>query len=525
MSEQTLVIYRKYRPQSFSELIGQEHVIQTLRNSIVLGKIAHAYLFTGPRGCGKTSIARIFSKSANCTGRGDSPEPCNKCQNCVEFNSGKSLDLIEIDAASNRGIDEIKNLRENVRFGPSSGKYKVYLIDEAHMLTKEAFNAFLKTLEEPPAHAVFILATTEANRLPATIISRTQRFDFKRLSVSSLASRLKMICDSEKVKVDAEALVLIANESDGSSRDAEGMLGQILATGEKSISLETAEEMLGLFSHKKVSDLVSLAISGNRAEALHWLQKNIEAGSDVGQLLKSLNHYLRKLVMVGMSPELASGVKAQISEKDFQMLQSQSGKKSPAELAMWLKTFSEAKKNLDHYPLPQMAVEIALINLIDDGKNQISPLRPPFAQSYGVAQQGFEGQANLKSQMFPNKSEIRSMNLETPIIIGHSDTTGQANSKPELQVTSYKLQDSDVLENIKANWNKIVDETRPHNHSLSGFLQAMKPKSATDATLTISTKYGFHKERMSDAKNKKIIEDVIQNVIGKRLSLTCELEK
>lgn len=507
MLEQTLVIYRKYRPKSFSELIGQEHVIQTLKNSIVLGKIAHAYLFTGPRGCGKTSIARIFSKSANCTGRGDSPEPCNKCQNCVEFNLGKSMDLIEIDAASNRGIDEIKSLRENVRFGPSLGKYKVYLIDEAHMLTKEAFNAFLKTLEEPPAHAVFILATTEANRLPATIISRTQRFDFKRLSAFSIASRLKLICDSEKVKADSDALMLIANESDGSSRDAEGMLGQILATGEKTISLETAEEILGLFSHKKVSDLVSLAISGERAEALRWLQKNIDSGSDVGQLLKSLSHYLRKLIMVGMSPELAQGIKTQVSEKDFETLQKQTVGKTSAELAGWLKTFSEAKKNLDHYPLPQMAVEIALISLISDqrtadSKNQVS---------------------SLKSQILPSKSEIRSTNSETNSNVKTNAEIQKIDQ--DLKAKSYELQAASILEDVKNKWDDIVAEVRPHNHSLFGFLQAMKPKSATDATLTISTKYGFHKERINDTKNRKIIEDAIQKVVGKRLSITCELEK
>jgi DNA polymerase-3 subunit gamma/tau len=497
MAEQTLVIYRKYRPQSFSELIGQEHIIQTLKNSIVLGKIAHAYLFTGPRGCGKTSIARIFSKSANCTGRGDSPEPCNKCKNCVEFNLGKSMDLIEIDAASNRGIDDIKSLRENVRFSPSFGKYKVYLIDEAHMLTKEAFNAFLKTLEEPPAHAVFILATTEANKLPATIISRTQRFDFKRLSVSAIASRLKLICDSEKVKVNSDALMLIANESDGSSRDAEGMLGQILATGEKEISLETAEEILGLFSHKKVSDLVSLAISGERAEALCWLQKNVDSGSDIGQLLKSLNYYLRKLIMVGMSPELAQGVKTQISEKDFETLQKQTGKKSSAELAGWLKTFSEAKKNLDHYPLPQMAVEIALINLISEKENLEKKPNLVFNETLKISNNQF---------LISKQTPISKTNTEI--------------SKP-VEVIS----NSDILENVKESWNKIIDEVRPHNHSLFGFLQAMKPKSATDATLTISTKYGFHKERINDSKNRKIIEDAIQRVIGKKLSITCELEK
>ena len=195
---ENLVLYRKYRPQTFAEIAGQEHVVKTLQNSLAQNKIAHAYLFAGPRGSGKTTIARLMAKALNCNEADGLKKPCNKCENCLSFNDGKFLDLIEIDAASNRGIDEIRSLRENVRFGPSVGKYKVYLIDEAHMITKDAFNAFLKTLEEPPAYAVFILATTEAHRLLPTIVSRTQRFDFKRLTVSEISNRLADIAKKKK---------------------------------------------------------------------------------------------------------------------------------------------------------------------------------------------------------------------------------------------------------------------------------------------------------------------------------------
>lgn len=466
-----LVLYRKYRPQTFGEVVGQEHVVRILKNSLVENKLAHAYLLAGPRGSGKTTIARLLAKAANCAGRGASAEPCNRCASCEDVSLGRSLDLVEIDAASNRGIDEIRSLRDHVRFGPSSGKYKVYLIDEAHMITKDAFNAFLKTLEEPPAHAIFILATTEAHRLLPTIISRTQRFDFKRLSLVELTTRLEVICKKENVSVESEALKLIAHEADGAARDAEGMLGQILATGEKNITLGGAEEILGLFSHRKIKDFVSLVVAKDQAGALSWLHKTTAAGHDINQLLKTLNHYLRKMIMVSVSPELGKTVKLEMAEEDFKDMETQARKVSPLELAHWLKIFSEAKKGLDHYPLPQMALEVALINLLSD------------------------------------KVEI----------------------KPVDEITNYKSQalesNSDILGLVQSKWSEVIKEVRPHNHSLSGFLMGMKPQLATADSITLATKYSFHRDRLSELKNKKIIEGALEKIFGRRLTLNCVLEK
>ncbi|MFY9493452.1 MAG: DNA polymerase III subunit gamma/tau [Minisyncoccia bacterium] len=491
-----LVLYRKYRPQTFGEIVGQEHVVRTLQNSLAQNKISHAYLLAGPRGSGKTTIARILAKSVNCVARGGLPElpavsevePCNKCSNCLDFNSGRSLDLIEIDAASNRGIDEIKNLRENVRFGPASGRYKVYLIDEAHMLTKEAFNAFLKTLEEPPAHAIFILATTEAHRLPATIISRVQRFDFKRLSAAELTGRLNILCQKEKIATEPEVLRLIAHEADGSARDAEGLLGQVIATGENKITLSAAEEILGLFSHRKIKEFVGFLAAKDLTGGLQWLHKTMEAGYDANQFLKSLSHYLRKIMMVSLSPDLALKIKSELAGDDYETIASQA-QTLPARFTVSLISgFSEAKKNLDRYPLPQMAIEVALINLIG-GKND------------SVNQPG----------LAINRTEIQSSDIK----------------KEELQTTRYPLpaSDKDILGLVLAKWPEIINEVRPHNHSLSGFLMSMKPKEATSNILTLSTKYSFHKDRLSEAKNKKIIEDAVHKVSGVRLALNCVLEK
>ncbi|MDP3764574.1 MAG: DNA polymerase III subunit gamma/tau [bacterium] len=534
---ENLVLYRKYRPQTFSEIAGQEHVVRTLKNSLAQNKIAHAYLFAGPRGSGKTTIARLMAKALNCANlsriqevnsadklsirrsfsEGGSDIPCNSCPNCLSFNEGKFLDLIEIDAASNRGIDEIRSLRENVRFGPSTGKYKVYLIDEAHMITKDAFNAFLKTLEEPPAHAVFILATTEAHRLLPTIVSRTQRFDFKRLSVAELMGRLTNIAQKENVEIEVEALKLIAHEADGSARDAEGLLGQIIATGEKKITLANAEELLGLFSHRKIKDLVSLALAKDQAGALNWLHNIVNAGYDVNQLLKSLNHYVRKLIMISVSPQLTQIAKNDLAEEDFKHMAEQAKKIPAVELANWLHVFSQAKNNFNNYPLPQMALEVALINLLS-------------SESFDGAKPGLANNSDLKisndkvllRQAQDPESNRGIISNQIQMSNAKKDTISSVDSKPQIPQQN---SDANILNIVLSKWTEIITEVKPHNHSLSGFLLGMKPKEASSSTLTLSTKYSFHRDRLSDVKNKKIIEDAIEKVCGHKLSLSCILER
>ncbi|MEK7078404.1 MAG: DNA polymerase III subunit gamma/tau [Patescibacteria group bacterium] len=509
---ENLVLYRKYRPQSFSQIVGQQHIVAILKNALAQNKIAHAYLFCGPRGSGKTTIARILSKSSNCVDYKDGA--CDKCVSCLEFNAGRSLDLIEIDAASNRGIDEIKNLRENVRFGPAQGKYKVYLIDEAHMLTKEAFNAFLKTLEEPPPYAVFILATTEPHRLLPTIISRTQRFDFKRLSINELSERINLVADWEKIKVEPEVVRLIAVEADGSVRDAEGMLGQILATGENPITLEKTETILGLFSARKVKELVDLIVSQNQAGSIKWLNKNLEAGYDVGQLLKSFSHYLRKMILASVSPELMAGIKLELGHDQAILLQEQARQTNAHQLASWIKILGETKQNLDLYPTPGLAVELALISFF-----------PPPQLVRHDSPQVHSGQENkteniqrpiiavAQVEMEPIKSKNQNVSLVSPIKIDQIAPS-----------TTPKTGAIDLAA-IVARWPEVAQTVRPFNHSLSAFIQGMKLQEVSVTVLTLATKYTFHKDRLSELKNKKIIEDAVEKVFGRKLNLNCVLEK
>ncbi len=296
-----VALYRKWRPQGFDSLVGQEAVRTALTNALETGRIAHAYLFAGPRGTGKTSTAKILAKAVNCE-HGPTPNPCNKCQNCVRINDGTSMDVFEIDAASNRGIDEIRDLREKVAFAPVNGRYKVYIIDEVHMLTTEAFNALLKTLEEPPPHVIFILATTEPHKIPATIHSRCQRFDFKRVTDSDIVKRLREVADGSGIAADDDALQLIAVQADGGMRDALSLLDQCGVMAER-VSTETVRSVLGIVGREALRELVKAVGEGNVPKSLELLEALLAGGKDVKQIITELAEYLRAVLLYKASPE------------------------------------------------------------------------------------------------------------------------------------------------------------------------------------------------------------------------------
>ncbi len=295
-------LYRKYRSQTFADLVGQDAASRALQGAIVSGRVAHAYLFSGSRGTGKTSAARLLAKSLNCTGRPrESAEPCNRCQSCLEVTAGSALDLIEIDAASNRGIDEIRDLREKVNLAPALGPYKVYIIDEAHMLTESAFNALLKTLEEPPAHVVFVLCTTDAQKIPLTVIGRCQQFVFRRHSEDQIVSRLTHIATAEKVQVDRDAMELIARTAQGSMRDAVGVLDQLVPLASGPISLESARSLLGIADPRVLDALLDHVLSGRAAEALTELNRVYAGGAELRQVVRGLMEGCRDRLLAALS--------------------------------------------------------------------------------------------------------------------------------------------------------------------------------------------------------------------------------
>ncbi len=295
-------LYRKYRSQTFADLVGQDAASRALQGAIISSRVAHAYLFSGSRGTGKTSAARLLAKALNCTGRArDSAEPCNKCQSCVEMTAGSALDLIEIDAASNRGIDEIRDLREKVNLAPALGPFKVYIIDEAHMLTEPAFNALLKTLEEPPAHVVFILCTTDVQKIPLTVIGRCQQFVFRRHSEEQIVARLTHIARTEKVQVDPEAMQLIARTAQGSMRDAVGLLDQLVPLASGPISLESARSLLGIADPRLLDSLLDHVLAGEAAEALAELNRVYSIGAELRQVVRGLMEGCRDRLVASLT--------------------------------------------------------------------------------------------------------------------------------------------------------------------------------------------------------------------------------
>src|SRR3989338_11015030 len=288
---------RKWRPQDFSEIIGQEHITTTLENAILMDRLHHAYLFAGPRGIGKTSTARIFSKALNCE-KGPSVKPCNECGTCKEITSGFSMDVIEIDGASNRGIDEIRNLRETVKFSPSKGRFKIYIIDEVHMLTTEAFNALLKTLKEPPMHVKFIFATTEPHKVPATILSRCQRFDFKRIQIKDIIAKLREVSKVERIDIDEDAFLYIAKASDGSMRDAESILDQIASFSKGKGHLKDVIDSLGMIDQETLFRSAELIINKDTKAGIHLVDEILNSGKDTKQFLLELLEYFRNIMIV-----------------------------------------------------------------------------------------------------------------------------------------------------------------------------------------------------------------------------------
>jgi DNA polymerase-3 subunit gamma/tau len=292
-----LVLARKFRPQTFEDVAGQEHVVKTLRNSIGQGRVAHAFLFSGPRGVGKTSVARILAKSLNCE-KGPTATPCNECSNCREITNGSSLDVREIDGASNRGIDEIRELRENVKFAPAAAKYKIYIIDEVHMLTREAFNALLKTLEEPPSHVIFIFATTESHKVPATILSRCQCYDFRRISLAEIAANLGRVAAAEGIKISPSALLWIAEAGDGSMRDAQSIFDQVISYAGMDIKDDDVEESLGLADRKYLFRISEAVLQRNAGACLIILEEAYLAGIDMKHFYQILVKHFRNLLLV-----------------------------------------------------------------------------------------------------------------------------------------------------------------------------------------------------------------------------------
>ncbi|OGG42805.1 DNA polymerase III, subunit gamma and tau [Candidatus Jorgensenbacteria bacterium RIFCSPLOWO2_12_FULL_42_11] len=368
-----LAIYRKYRPRIFEDLLGQELISQILKNAAGQNKFSHAYLFSGPRGSGKTTAARLISKTANCLTRQTDAkfaklgEPCDHCSACAEIDRGQALDVVEIDAASNRGIDEIRNLKESVRLSPTSFQKKIFIIDEAHMLTKEAFNALLKTLEEPPEHVIMILATTEFEKIPATIVSRTQQFHFKKIPLMKIAAKLKKIAANEKMEISMEALELIAASAEGSFRDAESLLDQLLSFNYQKIGIDEVEGMIGKVTFSKTAAFAEILLTGQTDKVLGKLAEIEDDGYNLVQFNKDLIHYLRKALVLKFEPSLEKSFRDELTPESLLKLKSHAQLIKDSHLGL-LKALINAYSQMRYSQFPIIPLEVAIVeNLKTEG--------------------------------------------------------------------------------------------------------------------------------------------------------------
>ncbi|MCJ7515896.1 MAG: DNA polymerase III subunit gamma/tau [Dehalococcoidia bacterium] len=522
------VFYRKWRPQNLSEVVGQEHVTQTLRHAVAGGRVAHAYLFCGPRGTGKTSTGRILAKAINCLNP-EQGEPCNSCALCKAINESSAPDIIEIDAASNRGIDEIRDLREKVNYSPNLARYKVYIIDEVHMITKEASNAFLKTLEEPPPHAIFILATTEPHKVLSTIMSRCQRFDFHRLSQSAVIFKLNLICEKENIKIASEALRLIAKVSTGSLRDSENLLEQLVTYYGHEIELHQVQEMLGISGDLRIRELARHIVNKDITAGLKTINSVASDGLDLRQFNRELVDYLRELLLVKSGSEEVLDV---TSDDLIEIKELATG----ADLDYFLiavKRFGEIDLRLDNYS--SLPLELALVDCILAAtgiKEPIKAKQPETEEPAAVATRSAKSTKTAPEAKTQAKTEAKASAPEaktqakTEAKAPAPAKSAETQAEPIEPAKTPDVPPSPEMEDIRNRWKDFVNAMRGEGSkgNLDAFLRSScEPMSIEDNTLTLGFYHKFHKEYIEDPKYKHLVEKKLHEVFGRSYQVRCVL--
>jgi DNA polymerase III subunit gamma/tau len=518
-----LVLARKFRPQSFEDVAGQEHVVKTLRNAISQGHVAHAFLFSGPRGVGKTTIARILAKSLNCE-KGPTPIPCNECSNCREITDGSSLDVREIDGASNRGIDEIRELRENVKFAPAAARYKIYIIDEVHMLTREAFNALLKTLEEPPAHVKFIFATTENYKVPATILSRCQCYDFRRISLQEIAENLRKVADAEKIQISEVALAWIAEAGDGSMRDAQSVFDQVISYAGMNINDTDVEDILGLVDRKYLFRLSESVLQRDAGACLIVLEEAYLAGLDMKQFYQMMLKHFRNMLLVKIAADGSSSF--DITAEQIEALKKQVKNATRETLQRYLEILIGEEDSFRRSQETRLKLETIIVRM--SYLEPVIPIGEIVAAIEDIEkklQQGFVAAEITREQestdpMLPKMPAISSQSI--PAIPENNITASVAGPNNLIMENKQSVSAAELCNNLK----KYIQKENP---LLGAKIVSAETIDFTGGNLTLSFPRGYiFLENISEKSQKEQLEQVAKKYFRQDVTIkiaTIDVDK
>ena len=539
MPDDVRSLYRRWRSRTFGELIGQDHVTSTLLGALTTGRVAHAYLFAGPRGCGKTSTARILAKAVNCLTSGGRGEPCNTCEMCTAISEGRALDLIEIDAASNRGIDEIRDLRDKVNYAPTLARYKVYILDEVHMLTNEAFNALLKTLEEPPAHVIFALVTTEAHRIPPTILSRCQRFDFHRASTKDLLAKLNHICTEEGIKVEPAALAVIAHSATGSYRDAESLLDQLASfTGDQGVTLTYVQQVLGLAPLDAAKTVVECIARKDATAGLQVLTTIMQGGTDLRQFARALVDYLRDLLLLRTNNDALIDATGE-AIADMKPLADQF---TVAELARIIKLFSDpaVSSGLRASAQPQLPLELAFLEAChpEPPRPHQAALSPATAPAVRPAATSVSTPAQAQPSVRPASATPAAPPAQrsapaparpASATYGPAPTSSAppAAAKPAAPRTRNQVTvtapPGTPLAQVQESWAQLLDAVKSVSRSVEAFLKECRPVEADAENIVLAFNYPFHRDSVDNPKNRQLVEESLSKALARQVHIRCTL--
>ncbi len=490
----TQALYRKWRPHRWEEVVGQDHIVSTLKNAVTNDHVAHAYLFAGPRGTGKTTTARILAKAVNCLDPDLAKRPCDQCEHCESINQGRFLDLIEIDAASNTSVDDVRDLRDKINFSPNQGRYKVYIIDEVHMLSTAAFNAMLKTLEEPPAHAIFVLATTEIHKIPATILSRCQRHEFRRVPVVEIVKHLKMVAKNESLHVDEEAFTLIARQATGSLRDAISLLDQLASTGQD-ISIKVAENVLGTATNQAVLELINDLLAGDTAAGLDCIHRALDEGSDPRQFARQIVDYVRDLMLVRMG----NGDQVDVTGEIKTEMAAHARRMEISQILSLIQLFTRSANETRAAWQPALPLEMAFIEGLDTFKNAPAPTKTEISSRTPA----------IKSQL-PRAPEKQ----PEPVV---SDQKSVSAADPLKDSTNQGL----TIKQINDQWRQVLKLVGEQSRQTQALLNSCKPYGFKDGCLYLGFNGDFAKSKMEKEGNLEIAQKALSQVMGTAIAVRC----